>query len=126
MAEYVSLKEASRRFGYEASTIRRWLKEERVEGLKGPTENSPWKVSVDSLEQLLREGATAGRTGTRRADTGGGALPELLRAWSDTIDTRVTAREPRSLSAHQRAEARQALLELEGWLSDLSGELDIG
>ena len=36
MAEYVSLKEASRRFGYEVSTIRRWLKEERVEGLKGP------------------------------------------------------------------------------------------
>ena len=59
MAEYVSLKEASRRFGYEVSTIRRWLKEERVEGLKGPTENSPWKVSVDSLEQLLRDGASA-------------------------------------------------------------------
>ena len=32
MAEYVSLKEASRRFGYEASTIRRWLKEERIDG----------------------------------------------------------------------------------------------
>ncbi|MDG2907900.1 MAG: hypothetical protein P6D49_06335 [Acidimicrobiales bacterium] len=126
MADYVSLKEASRRFGYEASTIRRWLKEQRVEGLKGPTENSPWKVSVDSLEQLLREGATAGRTGTRRAETGGGALPELLRAWSDAIDTRLTAREPRSLSAHQRAEARHALGELLGWLSDLSGELDAG
>jgi hypothetical protein len=126
MAEYVSLKEASRRFGYEASTIRRWLKEQRVDGLKGPTENSPWKVSVDSLEQLLRDGATAGRTGTRRADTGGGALPELLRTWSDTIDTRLTAREPRSLSTHQRAEARQAVGELQGWLSDLSGELNAG
>ena len=126
MAEYVSLKEASRRFGYEASTIRRWLKEERVEGLKGPTENSPWKVSVDSLEQLLRDGASAGRSGTPRAGSGGGALPELLRSWSDTIDTRLTAREPRSLSTHQRAEARQALSELQGWLSDLSGELDVG
>ncbi len=126
MAEYVSLKEASRRFGYEASTIRRWLKEQRVDGLKGPTENSPWKVSVDSLEQLLREGASAGRAGTTTAGTGGGALPELLRAWSDAIDTRLTAREPRSLSTHQRAEAAQALRELNGWLSDLSRELDAG
>ena len=126
MTEYVSLKEASRRFGYEVSTIRRWLKEHRVDGLKGPTENSPWKVSVDSLEQLLREGATAGRAGTRRAETGGGALPDLLRAWSDAIDTRLTAREPRSLSPHHRAEAIQALEELQGWLSDLSGELDAG
>ncbi len=45
MAEYVSLKEASRRFGYEASTIRRWLKEERVEGRQGPPEDSPREVS---------------------------------------------------------------------------------
>ena len=80
MTEFVSLKEASRRFGYEASTIRRWLKEQRVDGLKGPTENSPWKVSVGSLEQLLREGASAGRSGTPRAGTGGGALPDLLRS----------------------------------------------
>ena len=126
MAEYVSLKEASRRFGYEASTIRRWLKEQRVDGLKGPTENSPWKVSVDSLEHLLRDGASAGRSGTPRAGSGGGTLPELQQAWSDTIDTRLYRREPRSLTDLQRAEARQALLELEGWLSDLSGELDAG
>ncbi|MBC8364224.1 MAG: hypothetical protein H8E59_04400 [Actinobacteria bacterium] len=126
MTEYVSLKEASRRFGYEVSTIRRWLKGHRVDGLKGPTRNSPWKVSVDSLEQLLREGASTGRTGTPPAGTGGGPLPELLRSWSDTIDTRLSAREPRSLTDRQRAEAAQALIELNGWLSDLSGELDAG
>ena len=126
MPEFVSLKEASRRFGYEASTIRRWLKEQRVDGLKGPTENSPWKVSVGSLEQLLREGASAGRSGTPRAGTGGGALPDLLRSWSDAIDARISSREPRALSDRQRAEARQALIELEGWLSDLGNELDPG
>jgi transposase-like protein len=126
MTEFVSLKEASRRFGYEASTIRRWLKEQRVDGLKGPTENSPWKVSVGSLEQLLREGASAGRSGTPRAGTGGGALPDLLRSWSDAIDARISSREPRALSDRQRAEARQALIELEGWLSDLGNELDPG
>lgn len=124
MAEYVSLKEASRRFGYEVSTIRRWLKEERVEGLKGPTDNSPWKVSVDSLERLLREGASAGRSSTRPATGGGGTLPDLLRSWSDTLDARLTAREPRSLSDFQRREALTALAELEGWLRDLADELD--
>ena len=126
MTEFVSLKEASRRVGYEASTIRRWLKEQRVDGLKGPTENSPWKVSVGSLEQLLREGASAGRSGTPRAGTGGGALPDLLRSRSDAIDARISSREPRALSDRQRAEARQALIELEGWLSDLGNELDPG
>jgi hypothetical protein len=49
-----------------------------------------------------------------------------LRAWSDAIDTRLTAREPRSLTDHQRAKAAQALRELNGWLSDLSRELDAG
>ena len=42
------------------------------------------------------------------------------------MDDSISARERRDLSDRQRAEARQALIELEGWLSDLGNELDPG
>ena len=124
MTEYLSLKEASRKYGYEVSTIRRWLKESRIQGLKGPTANSPWKVSTDSLQQLLNDGAHAGQNNKIEVTLIALPFASLLQSWSDVLDTRLSNNEVRSLTKQERTQTQQALQELHGWLDDLGAELD--
>ena len=124
MTEYLSLKEASRKYGYEVSTIRRWLKESRIQGLKGPTANSPWKVSTDSLQQLLNDGAHAGQNNKIEVTLIALPFASLLQSWSDVLDTRLSNNEVRSLTKQERTQIQQALQELRGWLDDLGAELD--
>ncbi len=124
MTEYLSLKEASRKYGYEVSTIRRWLKESRIQGLKGPTANSPWKVSTDSLQQLLNDGAHAGQNNKIEVTLIALPFASLLQSWSDVLDTRLSNNEVRSLTKQERTQTQQALQELRGWLDDLGAELD--
>jgi len=124
VTEYLSLKEASRKYGYEVSTIRRWLKESRIQGLKGPTANSPWKVSTDSLQQLLNDGAHAGQNNKIEVTLIALPFASLLQSWSDVLDTRLSNNEVRSLTKQERTQTQQALQELRGWLDDLGAELD--
>ena len=124
MTEYLSLKEASRKYGYEVSTIRRWLKESRIQGLKGPTANSPWKVSTDSLQQLLNAGAHAGQNNKIEVTLIALPFASLLQSWSDVLDTRLSNNEVRRLTKQERTQTQQALQELRGWLDDLGAELD--
>jgi len=106
----VSLSTAARLSGYSTDTIRRWIKGGLLEASKGPTTNSPWKVSEESLRRLLAAGATEGRTG-EAAVVAAEPIPEALARWRTTAEEWI---DTNALDELDDAARHEALLALEG------------
>jgi len=117
----VSLSAASAVTGYSTDTIRRWARDGLVAAAKGPTVNSPWKVDLDDLKRMLRDGASSARDGLSAPE----AVPitEGVKRWRATAERWVDNAMVDELTTEER---RQVLLDLGGIRGDggLLGELN--
>lgn len=121
----VSLSTAARFSGYSTDTIRRWIKAGLLEASKGPTTNSPWKVSEESLRRLLADGASQGRSG-EAAVIVAEPIPEALARWRTTAEEWIDTQAIDDLDEAARHEALLALEGLgDGGLMKLLSELRI-
>ena len=46
--EFMGTKEASEKWGYDKSTIARWCREKRIDGIEQDAEGSPWRIPVNA------------------------------------------------------------------------------
>lgn len=121
MNTLVSLSAASTVTGYSTDTIRRWARDGRILAVKGPTVNSPWKIDIDDLKRMLREGASVAREGLSAPE----AVPIVdgVKRWRASAEYWIDNAVADGLSEEER---RQVLLDLVGIRGDggLVGELN--
>jgi len=106
----ISLSAAAHTTGYSTDTIRRWVKAGKVEAVKGPTRNSPWKVNAESLNRMLADGAVEARTGIA-AIVSAQPVAEAVQHWRATVEEWNDNDAADRLTDLQR---RDALLAIEG------------